>query len=300
MAGILLLGGTGGLGRALVSRLLVDGHDLTLLSRDPVRARDLLPSSVRLAPVDQLEALVPAHPVVINLAGEPILGRWTAARWARIEASRVALTQALAGLVEPGSVWLNASAIGIYGDRADEELDHRSSAGSGRLAELCQAWEAPLTGARSRGVRSVALRTGIVLDPGSGALASMLFPFRAGLGGPMGSGDQWQSWVHVQDWVDAVAFAMSAPLDGPVDVVSPQPVRQREFASALGAALGRPAVLPVPAMALRLAIGPASELLLASQRVQPTRLLEAGFRFAFPTLVGALADLLADGGTREA
>lgn len=285
MPNIVLIGATGALGRVLVRRLAPD-HELLVLSRRPGRAD--LGLDVPTAPLDDLEAHVAAAPVVINLAGEPILGRWTDQKWARVVSSRVDLTRRIAAAMQGGFL-LNGSAVGVYGDRGDDVLDEGARPGEGRLARLCVDWEAA---ARPGPGRVALLRTGVVLDPASGALSSMLPAFRLGLGGPVAGGRAWQPWVHVDDWVRGVVHVLEQGLEGPVNLVAPGGVRQRELARTLGATLGRPAVLPVPELALRLVLGDAAQLLTDSQRVQPRALTQSGFVFRFPELGDALRDLL--------
>jgi len=240
---------------------------------------------------------------VVHLAGAPVAERrWTAAVKAKILASRregsralVAWLAALPPERRP-TVLVSASAIGIYGDRGDEELTEQSSPGSGFLAETCQTWEDEVRRAEDLGLRTVRVRIGIALSPRGGALGRMLPIFRLGGGGPMGSGRQWFPWVHLDDLVSVLLHAVDTPsVTGAVNAVAPGIVRQADFARALGRAMGRPTLLPTPALALKLVMGAelAQEALLASARVLPTALLaDPGFRFRFPTLDDALADLL--------
>ena len=236
---------------------------------------------------------------VVHLAGEPIGSRrWSAPVKDRIRRSRTEGTRLLAGalarIAHPPRVLVSASAIGIYGDRGDEVLDEASPAGSGFLPEVAEAWEAAAQRAAAAGIRVVSLRFGIILSARGGALRRMLTPFRLGGGGPLGSGRQWMSWVHVADVVGAIRMALERDdLSGPINVVSPAPVRNAEFSHALGHVLHRPSFLRAPAFALRLALGEmADALLLSSQRVIPARLQAAGYQFRFPSLDAALADLL--------
>jgi uncharacterized protein (TIGR01777 family) len=231
----------------------------------------------------------------VNLAGH----RWTADFRRAMTASRVDSTRALAtllaGLRRPPRALLVASAVGIYGDRGNELLDESSAPGTGFLADLCRQWEAAAEPAVEAGIRVVHLRFGVVLGPGSGALAQMLPLFRLGLGGALGSGRQWMSWISLADAIAAILFALETPaLAGPVNLTAPHPVTNAEFTRALARQLRRPAFLPAPAFALRLALGQmADEALLASTRAVPGRLMEAGFRFAHPTVSEALAAALA-------
>lgn len=211
----------------------------------------------------------------------------------RVESTR-SLANSLANLCQPPQALLVASATGIYGDRGDEVLDECSGPGKGFLADLCREWEGAAQAAVKAGIRVVHLRLGVVVGPGAGALGKMLPIFRLGLGGRLGSGRQWMSWISLTDAVAAILFALETPsLRGPVNLSSPQPVTNAEFTRALGMAVHRPAFLPAPALALRLALGQmADEALLASARAVPTRLTDSGFRFMHPAINGALAAAL--------
>jgi hypothetical protein len=235
----------------------------------------------------------------IHLSGASVAAhRWTAAYRRELTASRVdsthALAAILAGLRKPPQTLVVASAVGIYGDRSDEVLDETSAPGAGFLAEVCQEWEEAASPALDAGMRVVHARFGVVLGRGPGALEKMLPVFRLGLGGPLGSGRQWMSWVSLEDAVAAILFALeTTSLAGAVNVVSPNAVRNAEFTRALARQVHRPAVLPVPAFALRIALGQmADEALLASARVVPAELRSAGFEFARPTVDEALAAAL--------
>ena len=238
---------------------------------------------------------------MIHLAGESIGQRWTDEEKRRILDSRVQgtslLAGALAGLANPPRALVSISGVGIYGDGGDRELDESSPPGAGFLADVVQAWEAAAEPARAAGLRVVHPRLGIVLHESGGALARMLPVFRLGVGGRLGSGRQWMSWISRDDAVRALAFlALDAVLDGPVNVAAPEPVRNTVFTHALGHALGRPAVTVVPGFALTLAYGRmAEETLLTGQRVRCDRLLAAGFTFHHPTLDAALRAALDDG-----
>jgi len=275
---IVVTGGSGFLGRRIVTALEGE-HTVRVLTR-----QEPSPASV-LAAAD----------AVIHLAGEPVAQRWTEAARGRIRDSRVLGTRHLvAGLAAAPArprVLVSASAIGIYGTRGDEPLTESSRSGFGFLPEVCAAWEHEAAAAERWGARVVLLRTGIVLAPGGGALARMLPAFRLGAGGRLGDGRQWMSWIHAADLVELVRFALTHPLRGALNAVAPEPVTNREFTRLLARALRRPAVLPVPAVALRLLFGEMSEVLLASQRVLPRAAIEAGFRFAWPRLGPALANL---------
>jgi uncharacterized protein (TIGR01777 family) len=236
---------------------------------------------------------------VVHLAGENIAARWTATQKAKIRDSRVRGTQllceTLARLSSPPQVLVSASAIGYYGDRGEEILTEESPPGRGFLPEVCRAWEAATEAAKQRGMRVVILRLGMVLSAAGGALAKMLPPFRLGLGGMVGSGRQYMSWIALDDVVGTIQHAIvTDALQGPTNAVAPQAVTNQEFTRTLGKALGRPTLLPLPAFAARLMFGEmADELLLASTRVQPTKLLGSGYRFRYPELEDALRHVLA-------
>ncbi|NQT37133.1 MAG: TIGR01777 family protein [Planctomycetes bacterium] len=295
---ILISGSTGLIGSALVSALQTDGHEVHRLVR---RHADAAGPNVFWDPANGKinSAALEGFGAVVHLAGENIAGgRWTRARMTRIRDSRVDSTRLLAGslaqLRQPPEVLLSASAIGIYGNRPGEELSEKSTPGEGFLADVCRQWEAAAQEAAGAGIRVVALRFGMVLAGGGGALAKMLPPFRLGLGGPVGSGRQEVSWIAVDDAVAAAVHLLGdSTTSGPVNLVAPRPVTNRRLAKSLGRVLHRPALMPLPALAARIVLGRmADELLLASQRVVPRRLLEAGFQFNHPELDAALRYLL--------
>ena len=296
-------GSTGLVGSEVVASLSAAGHEVVrLVRRAPAPGEKAVRWDPEKGEIDAagLEGL----DAVVHLAGENIAsGRWNAARKAAIRDSRVngtrLLCDALAGLARPPKTLVCASAIGYYGDRGEELLTEESPPGTGFLAEVCREWEAASEPAARKGIRVVALRIGVVLSPKGGALSRMLPPFRAGLGGVIGSGRQYVSWVALDDLVGIVLHALqSGELRGPVNAVAPLPVTNRELTEALGKVLSRPTLLPVPAFALRLAVGEmADALLLASARVVPRRLEETGYRFRFPELPAALRHLLGKGGT---
>jgi uncharacterized protein (TIGR01777 family) len=299
---IVVTGATGFIGRALTARLRADGHAVLAWVRSPDRARARLGADVELLRADggvvALTDAVARADAVVNLAGEPLLGRrWTPERRRVLEDSRVQVTKDLVLAIESARtrprVLVSGSAVGWYGDRGDERLTEQSTPGDDFLARLCRQWEAAATAAQASGVRVVLSRTGVVLGRDGGALAQMLPPFRLGLGGPIGSGRQYLPWIHQQD---LVAFLAAAVVDdryrGPVNGVAPEEATSRTFAAALGRALHRPAILPAPAFALRALFGEAATVLLASQRVEPRVLSGLGFRFAFPDLASALTDVL--------
>lgn len=289
---VLVSGASGLIGSALVERLTADGHEVVRLTRRRGQAGEIYWDPVSDVPPALPEAGIDA---AVHLAGENVgSGRWTERKRALIRDSRVngarLLAAALARLKPLPGALVGASAVGYYGDRGDEVLDEQSGPGAGFLARVCRDAEAEIAFAGQTGIRAVSLRFGLVLAVRGGALAAMLPVFRMGLGGWLGSGRQYLSWIALDDAVSAVEFCLTTPsLEGPVIAASPFPVTSRAFAQALGRAVGRPALLPVPAFALRLRFGEmAREMLLASQRVNPTRLTSAGFQFRFPDLDGAL------------
>ncbi len=237
---------------------------------------------------------------VVHLSGEPIAsGRWTAARKALILNSRTGSTrflcEQLAAMKQPPAVLVSASAIGYYGSRGDETLDENSAPGTGFLAEVCEAWEAATAPARDAGIRVVNLRIGIVLSSKGGALSKMLTPFRLGLGGPLGNGRMWMSWIALSDLVGAILHAIDHPeVHGPVNGTAPNPVTNADFTRALGKAVHRPAILPAPAFILSAVLGEMGrELLLSSAKALPRKLNDTGYRFTYPELAPALAAVVA-------
>jgi uncharacterized protein len=299
---VLIIGATGFIGRALVPRLRRDGHAVVAWVRSEVRARSLLGAEVDLVPAaggeSALAAALGRADAVVNLAGEPLIGkRWTAARRRELEESRVGVTRDLVRAMAAASprrrVLVSGSAVGWYGDRGDERLSEASSPGTDYLAELCREWEAAAREAEASGVRVVLLRTGVVLGRNGGALAQMLPPFKLGAGGPIGNGRQYLSWIHLHDLVSAIAsMIVDDRYRGPVNGVAPQEATSRTFATALGRALHRPAIVPTPVFVLRAMFGEAATVMLASQRVEPAVLNANGFTFSFPDLDAALADIV--------
>jgi uncharacterized protein len=235
---------------------------------------------------------------VIHLAGESVVGRWTSGKKAKIHDSRVIgtrnLAQSLAQAKDRPRVLMSASAVGYYGDRADELLREENNSGTGFLAEVCREWEAANQPAAQAGIRAVQIRIGVVLSPSGGALQKMLPPFRMGVGGNIGSGRQWMSWIHVHDLVGAIHHILKNDLlQGPVNMVAPKPVTNAEFTKTLGSVLSRPTVFPVPAFAAKLAFGQmAEEVLLAGQRVEPAKLIASGYPFQYSDLRKALEAVL--------
>ncbi len=304
---ILITGGTGLIGRALVDLLLPEGHEIIVLSRNPERAS--LPAGVQVAGWDARTAqgwahLAEAADAIVNLAGESIAGtgpipaRWTAARKRRILESRLNATQAVVEAIDQArakpKVLVQGSAVGYYGGRVDDVvLDEDAPAGDDFLAEVAVQWEAASAPVEGMGVRRALARTGLVLSAQGGSLPPTLLPFKLFLGGPLGSGQQWQPWIHIRDEARALRFLITEPrASGPFNLTAPNPVTQRAFAHTLGRVLGRPSFAPAPGFLLRLALGEMADLLLKGQRAVPKRLLELGFTFDFPDLESALRDLL--------
>ena len=295
MERVLVSGVSGPIGAALLPYLESQGARIVRLVRGPARGPDQISW-------DPLRPLTPAavsgFEAVIHLAGESVAGRWTEAKKKAIRESRVQATRhladALAKTQSRPRVFICASAIGFYGNRGDEVLTEASPAGKGFLPEVTREWEAASRIAADAGIRTVNLRFGLVLSPKGGALAKMLTPFRLGLGGRIGSGQQWWSWIHVDDVVGALHHALQTDsLSGPVNLVAPNPARNAEFTSVLASVLRRPAFFHVPAFAAQLAFGEmADELLLSSERVEPTRLRGSRYAFRFAELRLSLEDLV--------
>jgi uncharacterized protein len=294
MPRILISGASGLIGSALAPSLESQGYEVIRMVRRESKSNEL-----RWAPLHPIPTeLVSDFDAVIHLSGESITGRWTAAKKTRIRESRVVstrnLSEALARTDRPPKTFLCASATGYYDSRGDEVLTEESPIGTGFLPEVCKEWESATAPAADAGIRAVNLRTGLVLSKNGGSLKAMLLPFRLGLGGKIGSGRQWWSWIHIEDWVAAVHHILRTDsASGPVNMVSPDPVTNAEFTKTLAKALKRPAIFPIPGFAARLALGElADEALLASARVEPRKLVEGGFQFKFPDLRSALENLL--------
>jgi hypothetical protein len=303
---VLVAGSSGFLGTKLTERLRADGHYVVRLVRRPGSAPDEVswrPTTGKLDP-----AALAGVDAVINLAGSPLgmkLGPvqlpvrpWTASYRQQFRASRVGTTTTLASAMvaanQRPSVFLSGSTIGWYGDTGDTEVDERAPAGDSYFAEACRDWEAATGPAEAAGVRVVRLRTGFPLHRDGGLLGPQLLPFRLGLGGRIGSGRQWQPWISLADWVAAAMFLLQRDdIAGPVNLVGPQPVRNLEFTRTLGQLLHRPTVIRMPAGVLRTLLGEFGKDALASKRVRPAVLEQAGFRFTHPTLPAALRAALA-------
>ena len=293
---ILVSGVSGPIGTALLASFAPQGTQIVRLVRG--RAQDA--GQVSWDPLAPLSpAKVSGFDAVVHLAGESVVGRWTEAKKKAIRESRVQgtrnLVAALAQSEAKPRVLVCASAVGFYGNRGDQTLREESPAGLGFLPEVCREWEDASRIAAEAGIRTVNIRIGLVLTAKGGALANMLKPFKLGLGGRIGSGQQWWSWIHVDDIVGGIHHAMrTESLSGPLNLVAPNPVRNTEFTKVLASVLGRPAMFPVPEFALRLAFGKraADELLLASQRVEPGKLGTSGYTFRFRELRAALENLV--------
>ena len=299
MARVLVSGVSGPIGAALLPKLKASGAQITRLIRGnstPVASDE---RAIPWDPAQPIAAdLVSGFDAVIHLAGETIVGRWTAEKKSRIRESRLICTlnlaQALGQAKDKPQVFVCSSAIGYYGDRGEELLNEKSAPGTGFLSEVCVEWEQATRPAAISGIRTVQMRTGVVLSPQGGALGKMLTPFKLGLGGRIGSGRQWMSWIDVQDMVGAILHILKSDLlRGPVNMVAPKPVTNTEFTKTLANVLSRPAIFPVPVPAVKLAFGEMGEtVLLGSQRVEPTELVASGYPFRFRELRESLENVL--------
>ena len=292
---ILVSGVSGPIGSALLPSLKSRGYSVIRLVRGTISGDDQISwnPTQPIAP----EA-VSGFSAVIHLAGESIVGRWTKTKKTKIRDSRVAgtaaLAEALARAKNKPQVFVCSSAIGYYGDRGDEVLNEKSEPGTGFLPDVCREWEAATQAAILAGIRTVQMRTGVVLSPRGGALGKMLTPFEMGVGGKIGDGRQWMSWIDVQDMVGAIHHILNSDLlHGPVNLVAPKPVTNTEFTKTLASVLARPAILPMPAFAVKLLFGEMGEtVLLGSQRVEPTQLVMSGYPFRFSSLRASLENIL--------
>ena len=294
---ITISGASGFIGRRLLKTLAACGHSLQVLSR---HAGMNMPAGVKVFPWDPAKAEPPAESLrdadaVVHLAGEPVAQRWNAEVKARVRDSRVQgtanLVAALAKLERKPAVLVCSSAIGYYGSRGDEVLTENSSRGGDFLSDVCAAWESEARKAESLGVRVVSVRTGHVLDPRGGLLKRILPPFRLGAGGRLGNGQQWMSWIHLDDMAALLQFAVEKPVTGPVNATAPNPVTNAEFTRELAAKLHRPAIFPVPKFALGLMFGEMADVIMGSQRVLPQAAESAGFTFRYAELGPALENL---------
>jgi uncharacterized protein (TIGR01777 family) len=296
---ILVTGGTGFIGRALVKTLVGEGHQVTVLSRSPENVERICgPEAIALGHLSFLQPDM-GFDVIVNLAGAPIFdARWTEARKRLIRDSRIGLTDQLVDCIGQMTVkpklLISGSAIGYYGDQGDQILTEASSVRPDFSHRLCADWEQAASRAAEFGVRVCLMRTGLVIAEGGGLLQRMLLPFRLGIGGRLGSGRQWMSWIHREDWIRiAQTMVTDETMQGPYNATAPNPVTNRQFTSTLARCLHRPALFPVPAFVLKTLLGEMSELVLGSQRVLPERLLMHGFTFHHPDLEGALRAALA-------
>lgn len=297
---IILAGGTGFIGKELSQSLVKQEHEVVILSRNPAKS---IPGC-RVVNWDLFrvggnwEKEIDGADIVINLVGEPIADkRWTPEQKQELRESRLRSVKAIYRAIEKASrrpkTLLNASAIGYYGPRGDEILDENSPPGTGFLAELCREWEEEVMKAEALSVRTVRLRIGIVLEKKGGALSKMLLPFQLGLGGPIGSGVQWMSWIHRTDLVNLIIFLIqNQEASGAINATAMNPAKMKDFAKTLGKVLKRPAVFPVPAFVLGILLGELSEMLLTGQCVLPQRAIQLGFSYQYPTLESALKNIL--------
>ncbi len=298
---IVVAGGTGFLGSPLCEAWAEDGQDVRVLTRTLAPGQSQHDSGTGVPGITRvgwtpdgtpgsLGPVIEGAAAVINLAGESIAdGRWTAARKAKLRESRLAATRSLAAAIRaasaPPAVFISGSAVGYYGDTRDATINEWSPPGHDFLADLCVAWESEALHAKRDGTRIVALRTGIALERSGGALPKMVRPFRFFVGGHLGSGRQFVSWIHRLDWIEMVRWIVDTPgIEGPVNATAPHPVTNAAFARSLGRAVHRPAIVPAPAPALRIALGEMAESLIGGQRAVPSRALQAGFHFRYPEI----------------
>jgi uncharacterized protein (TIGR01777 family) len=296
---IAITGASGFIGRRLMKQLAGADHKLRVLSR---HAGTNLPPGVQLYVGDAMKCPPPEESLdgadaVVHLAGEPIAQRWNDEVKQKIRESRATgtrnLVQALSMARQRPAVLVCGSAVGYYGSRGDEILTESSAPGKGFMADVCVAWEKEADLAESLGIRLVKLRTGVVLGANGGALAKMVPPFKAGMGGKLGHGDQWMSWVHLDDLVGLIQHALDNPVRGALNGTSPNPVTNADFTKALSHSLSRPALVPMPAFTLKFMFGEMAEVMLASQRALPKAAEAAGYTFRYPALEPALANILA-------
>lgn len=295
---ILMTGATGLIGRRLVEELQSQSHQLTILTRSPRRAAEYFGDQVTLWETLADQTSLDGFDAVINLAGEPIADkRWTPEQKKKLCDSRWQLTEKLASLIttslKPPAVFISGSAVGYYGDQGEEEVEEDHPANKEFSWQLCAQWEALALAAVSEATRVCLLRTGVVLSSTGGALAKMVFPFRVGLGGPLGNGQQFMPWIHIEDMVRGIIFLLNHPdAKGAFNMVAPTPVRNAQFSRVLGEVLHRPTLFRVPASVIRLLMGESATLVLGGQRAVPKRLHEAGYVFGYQELKPALQDVL--------
>ena len=292
---ILVSGVSGPIGAALLPPLKAREYEVTRLVRGAVTGENQI-SWNPAKPI--FPDAISGFDAVVHLAGESIVGRWTDEKKRKIRNSRVAGTAALAAALAQAKakpqVFVCSSAIGYYGDRGDEVLNEESAPGTGFLPDVCREWESATKAAADAGIRTVQMRTGVVLSPKGGALGKMLTPFKMGAGGRIGNGRQWMSWIDVQDMVGAIHHILKSDLlQGPVNMVAPKPVTNQEFTKTLASVLSRPAIFPMPAFVVKLAFGEMGEtVLLGSQRVEPAQLVASGYPFRFSSLRASLENIL--------
>ena len=296
---IFITGGSGYVGTALSRHFLSAGHGVTAVGTRPaydaIRHEGYQYVSADTSRPGGWQDLAAAADVIVNLAGKGIFKRWSRRYKKAIYDSRILTTQHIAEAMpsESTAVLLSTSAVGYYGSQEESPLTETAPAGDDFLARVAVDWEAATADAAAKGVRVVLARFGVVLSAGGGAMAKMLPAFRSGLGGPVGSGRQWFPWIHLEDVVGALAFLMTkVDARGPYNLCAPEPVRQKDFAQRLGRRLNRPAIVPAPAAMLRLMLGEFADTLLASQRVVPERLRQAGFTFEYPDIDAALSEIV--------
>ena len=298
---VLVTGATGFVGPSVVSKLRARKDSVRIVTRDLVNATAMLGTELDSASLgDPPAKLLGGVDAIVNLMGEPIVGkRWSDAQRAKLRRSRIEATRSLVQSIRAlppearPRVLVSASAVGWYGSHGDEELTEESPVGTGFLEDMCRDWESAAREAESLGLRVVTIRIGIVLGPNGGALAKMLPPFRLGLGGPIGTGTQWMSWIHRDDLASLIVFALdTSSLSGPVNGTGPSPVTNDTFTRVLARTLGRPALFRVPAFVLQLALGDVASLLTRGQRAIPRKALRAGFTFRYPSVDDALAQIL--------
>jgi len=298
---IIITGGSGLIGRALVESLAKDGHEVIVLSRNPAAVKDL-PKNARAEKWDGQSAqgwgqLVEGAGAIVNLAGATISEKWSAERKKEIRDSRVNAGKAIVEAVKAASkkpgVVVQSSAVGYYGPRGAEEITEESGAGNDFLAAVCKEWEASTAELDSMGVRRPIIRTGVVLDLKGGALPKMVMPVKMFVGGPLGSGKQYFPWIHLKDEIAAIRFLIDNPnANGVYNLSAPKPLTNKEFTQAIGKLLGRPTFMPVPDVAMKTLFGEMATLLLDGQRQMPVRLVQAGFKFQFTDATSALKDVL--------
>ena len=299
---ILVAGGTGFIGKKLVKKLYEKGHEIKVLTRNQETARFHIPIHCEIHQWDPEKSPLPANllkdvDAVINLSGENIASSfWTDSQKRKLMDSRVMsvrrIVQAMGSMDAKPKVFISASAVGFYGNRRNEELKETSSAGEGFLSKICQSWENEITKSNDLGIRTTIFRLGMVLGHDGGALEKIIPAFKLGLGGKLGDGSQWMSWIHINDFVNMIVYSIENPsIKGIINAVSPNPVKNIEFTKTLGRVVKRPTILPVPGIALKVALRDLSDLLLNSQKVSAEKICKNGFKFTYPTLEEAFNEV---------